>query len=93
MLEQVVFSNLIPSIFSCSFEVDCGRSGDCSWGLLSPESKLGQGPSLHVHKGRATEGKGLQVTGQKISDETESVRLFLISGEPTVSHSSCSLWW
>lgn len=93
MLEHVVFSNRIPSIFPCSSEVGCARLGDCSCGLLSPGSKSGQGPSLHVHRGRATEGNGLQVTGQKISEESESERLFLKSGDPIVSDSSCSRWW
>lgn len=39
---------------------------------------MGHGPSLHVHKGIATEGKGLQVAGQKISEETEATRFLLI---------------
>lgn len=93
MLEHVVLSSLIPSVFSWSLDIDCERGGDSSWGLLTLESKLGHGPSLHVHRGIVTEGNGLQVMGQNISDEMESTRLFLASGEPSCSDISLSLGW
>lgn len=91
IFEHVVFSNLIPSSISRSLDMECECWGDSSWGSFSPESKFGQGPSLHVHNGIATEGNGPQVTGQKISEETEATRFFLISGEPpAASDVSCS---
>lgn len=44
-----------------------------------------------MHIGIVTEGNGLQVTGQNISDETEATRFFLVSGEPAASDAvSCS---
>lgn len=79
MFEQVVLSSLGPSILSCSIDVDCERLGDSSCISVSPLSNEGQGPSLQVHKGMATEGNGLQVTEQKISEETDATRFFRIS--------------
>lgn len=95
ILEHVVFPSRMPSTFSCSLGVD---SGDVCWGPLSLESKLRKGPSVHVHNGRATEGNGPQVMGQKISDEIESTRFFLsvvptASDASSSSSSSSSLWW
>ena len=72
MLEQVVLSSLGPSILSWSIDVACERLGDSPRVSVSRDSKGGQGPSLQVHKGIATEGNGLQVTGQKISEETDA---------------------
>lgn len=79
MLEQLVLPSLGPSILSCSIDVPWGRWGDSSCASTSLDSKDGHGPSLQVHKGMATEGNGLQVTGQSISEETEATRFFRIS--------------
>lgn len=78
MFEQLVFSNLIPDILSWSTDAGCER-GDSSCASPSSCSNEGHVPSLQVHKGRATEGNGLQVTGQKISEETEATRFLRIS--------------
>lgn len=80
MLEQVVLSNLGPSILSWSANVACERLGESSPVSTSRGSNDGHGPSLHVHKGMVTEGNGLQVTGQSISEETEATRFLRISG-------------
>lgn len=78
MLEQLVFSSLIPSILSWSVDADRERWGDSSRVSMSRGSQ-GHGSSLHVHNGTATEGNGLHVTGQKRSEETEATRFFRIS--------------
>lgn len=94
MLEHVVLSSLTPSILSSSAaDVDCERWGDSSSVWSSLDSKFGQGPSLHVHRGIATEGNGLHVTGQKISDDTAATRFFLISCEQEGVDLSCSRGW
>lgn len=81
MPEQVVLSSVGPSVLSCSTDVTCEGLGNSSSG--SPSllgSNDGHGPSLHVHKGMATEGNGLHVTRHNRSEETETTRLFRISG-------------
>lgn len=80
MFEHVVFPSLGPSILSWSTDVAWGRLGNSSWVSASRVSNEGHGPSLHVHKGMVTEGNGLHVTGQSISEETEATRFFRISG-------------
>jgi hypothetical protein len=80
MLEQLVLSSLGPSILSCSIVVACERCGDSSCVSTSRGSNDGHGPSLQVHKGMATDGNGLQVTGQNRSEETDATRFFRISG-------------
>lgn len=90
MLEQVVvFPSLCPSsIFSCSVVVIVvvvvvvvpgGDDSSCSSLCLSVpcDSKFGHVPSLQVHIGMLTEGNGLHVTGQNISDETAAARVLL----------------
>lgn len=83
MLEQVVvFPSLCPSsTFSCSVATrGGGEDSSCSSPSLSAPcvSKFGHVPSLHVHNGMLTEGNGLHVTGQNISDETEAARVLLL---------------
>ena len=88
MLEQVVafpsvaFPSLCPSpIFSCSLVPRGGEEDSSSSSLclsVPCVSKFGHVPSLHVHIGILTEGNGLHVTGQNISDETEDVRVLLL---------------
>ena len=82
ILEQVVvFPSLCPSsIFSCSVVVREGEDSTCSSLCLSVPcvSKFGHVPSLQVHIGMFTEGNGLHVTGQNISDETEAARVLLL---------------
>jgi hypothetical protein len=81
MLEQLVLSSLGPPILSLSVDVAaCERRGDSSCVSTSRGSNDGHGPSLQVHKGMATDGNGLQVTGQNRSEETEATRFFRISG-------------
>lgn len=79
MLEQLVFSSLGPSILFWSVDVAC-EPRNSSRVSASCDSNGGHGPSLQVHNGMATEGNGLQVTGQSSSEETEATRFFRISG-------------
>jgi len=80
MLEQVVLSNLGPSILSWSIVDAWEWLGDSSRVSTSRGSNDGHGPSLQVHKGIAIDGNGLQVTGQSISDGTEATRFLPMSG-------------
>lgn len=79
-LEQVVLSGLGSSILLWSTEASCDRLEDESRVSASWGSKGGHGPSLQVHNGIATEGNGLQVTGQRSSEEIEPTRFLRISG-------------
>lgn len=81
MPEHVVLSSLGPSILSRSIVKDaCERRTGSSGVAASRDSNVGQGPSLQVQRGIATEGNGVQVTGQSISDGTEATRFLRISG-------------
>lgn len=91
MLEQVVvFPSLCPSsIFSCSLVVREGEDSSSSSLLclsVPCVSKFGHVPSLQVHIGMLTEGNGLHVTGQNISDETEAARWVLLLRCSVVGH-------
>ena len=79
IFEQLVLSGLTVNILSSSTDGDCERE-DSSSVAPSLGSKDGHDPSLQVHIGIATEGNGLQVTGQNISEDTEATRFFRISG-------------
>lgn len=92
MLEQLVLSSLGPSILSDS-TVPCEWRGDSSVLSKSRGSKGGQGPSLQLHKGIATDGNGLQETGQNISEETEATRFFRMSGVEVAVDRSESRGW
>ncbi|CAL1371300.1 unnamed protein product [Linum trigynum] len=93
MFEHVVFSSLVPSSLSWSplGAAACEPRGDDSDVDSSADSGSngGQGPSLQVHNGIATDGKGLQVTGQRYSeDTTAATRFFRISGTHAARWSS-----
>lgn len=93
ILEQVVFSILGPWILSCSSGMLCECRGD--WSGISPSgfSRDGHGSSLHVQEGIVTEGKGLQETGQKRSEETEETRFLRYSDREDVGGWSGSQAW
>lgn len=93
MLEQLVLSGLGPPNLSWSIGVVCDWRGDSSSVPTSRDSNVGHGPSLHVHKGIAAEGNGLQVTGQNTSEETEATRFLRISGVQVEAWSSASRVW
>lgn len=92
ILEQLVLSILGPSILSES-TVPCECRGDSSSLSISRGSKDGHGPSLQLHNGIATEGKGLQETGQNISEDTEATRFFRMSGVDVAVDRSDSRGW
>lgn len=95
MLEQLVFSSLGPSILSWSIEFAWVPLGDSSRVCASPtrDSNVGHGPSLQVHKGMVTEGKGLQVTGQNSSEDTDATRFFRTSAVLIGEWRSASRGW
>lgn len=94
MLEQVVLPTLGLSSLSCSVDTICERRGEVSCvSSSSPVSKDRQGPSLQVQRGIVTEGNGLQVTGHKRSEDTETTRFFLKSGVQVGDWVSGSHWW
>ncbi|CAO2838883.1 unnamed protein product [Amaranthus hypochondriacus] len=71
----LVLSSLGHPILSDS-TVPCDSRGDLSVLSISRSLKDGQRPSLQFHKGIAIEGKGLQETGQSISEEAEATLFF-----------------